>query len=190
MNGSRKRSYHEGLGDEAQDPSHHSGARRAFKQPRRGYGAPDAPLDYGAPSFPPGHPPSPNLLSASSAYANLAPLDPTHPQAFQFPPGPYPGQAMARPNPYMRKKKPRCWEFDSKGYCSRGLTCKYDHSIDFSTMQLPQLPASGDVEEGTHNCPAVEIIVAGTFADVFKDTILRTRLSFCRHRHRSRCRRL
>lgn len=168
LNGSRKRSYHEGLGDEGQGPSYYPGARRAFKQPRRGYGVPDAPLDYGAPSFPPAQAASPNLLSASSAYANIPPLDPTHTQAFPFPPSSYPGQAMARPNPYMRKKKPRCWEFDSKGYCSRGLTCKYDHSIDFSAMQPPQLPAGGDTDEGTQCCLAVQNTVVGTFTDTFQ----------------------
>ena len=91
-----------------------------------------------------------SMLAANPAYANLSapPFDPANPQSFRLPPAPYPGQEMGGANPFMRKKKPRCYEFDAKGYCSRGLTCKFDHSIDFSAMQPPQLPSGPEGDDG------------------------------------------
>ncbi|MBE3046831.1 zinc finger CCCH domain-containing protein [Candidatus Bathyarchaeota archaeon] len=75
---------------------------------------------------------------------------------------------MGRANPFMRKKRQRCREFDSKGYCSRGLTCKFDHSIDFGAMQLPQLPAGGDAYEGMNPWPGSSEPAVETLANMFR----------------------
>ncbi|SPN99588.1 uncharacterized protein DNG_02440 [Cephalotrichum gorgonifer] len=149
LNGSRKRSYQDRLDAETQGSSTaQPDSRRGFKQPRQGYGGADAPPDTTLTPFPMAHPGAPSLLSPSSVYPGFPTLDPATQQSFPFLPGLYPGQNMGAGGPYMRKKKPRCWEFDAKGYCSRGLTCKFDHSVDMSAIQPPQLPAGTGAEDG------------------------------------------
>lgn len=123
-------------------------ARRNFKQQRLEYNGSGAHEGNTATQFSLGHPRAPDLLSPSAVYANLPllPFDPTNPQSFPFPPNMYAGQAAGGLNPFIRKKK-RCWEFDAKGYCSRGLTCKFDHSVDLSAIP-PLQPAGVDTDEG------------------------------------------
>jgi RNA-binding protein 26 len=144
-NGSKKRSFGERHEGEApSDAFPDDDTRRHSKQQRRGPafgGMATAPFGLGNQGV--GGLPSPSSLYAHAA---LFPFDPANPQGFRFPPNLFPGAAGNGLNPSTRKKK-RCWEFDAHGYCSRGLTCKFDHSVDFSA--LPPLPsASLDTDEG------------------------------------------
>lgn len=96
---------------------------------------------------------------------------------------------MGGPNPYMRKKKQRCWEFDAKGYCSRGLTCKFDHSVDLSAMQPPYVPSNADTDDGTLLLSSFFRNLRQTVPNIFQAMTLVIPLSFCMP-HRSPCRHL
>ena len=55
------------------------------------------------------------------------------PQASELPQPVYSGTAMLPP----RRKKGRCRDYDTKGYCSRGNRCMYEHGPDPAYMPTP-----------------------------------------------------
>lgn len=54
-------------------------------------------------------------------------------------------QAMGLPFPDMvggrgpPRRRGRCRDFDTKGYCSRGSTCQYDHGNGNDSLYMPPL---------------------------------------------------
>jgi hypothetical protein len=164
-NASRKRSYHDRGDVEMRDAAEYyangsSSGNRSFKQPRRGrgdgyagYGRDSAtgggfssvgpyrtPTAYGMPT------PAAGAAAGSQAAAAAA-FDPSNPieslmrlQSMgvplpQLPPflGPPPaGQQQQR-------KRQRCRDYDTKGYCARGNSCMYEHGTD-SIFVPPVMP--------------------------------------------------
>ncbi|RDA95219.1 hypothetical protein CP533_1832 [Ophiocordyceps camponoti-saundersi (nom. inval.)] len=54
----------------------------------------------------------------------------------------YPQMAMGtRPQQHQAKAKRRCRDFDTKGYCSRGSTCMFDHGNE--SIYVPPVAARG-----------------------------------------------
>ncbi len=152
QNGSRKRSYNDRGDGDAQDRGYSLGDpnNRAFKQPRRGgqvmgRGGFDGFNPTGSRGGFSGGRPSPMNLQASPPQAfapmpgmpspppGMPPLDPNNPmaailamQAMGFPIPGMPGFPPS-PGPPMAQKKPRCRDYDQKGFCARGNTCQYEH---------------------------------------------------------------
>ncbi|KAI0542940.1 hypothetical protein GGR58DRAFT_450104 [Xylaria digitata] len=128
-----------------------------FKQPRRGGGFGQrggryedayAPKSYRAPRFPgpPGSVPygaplpfAPPPIDAHSIMENIAILQALLPSAADLPPSGYSGTALPPP----RRRKQRCRDFDSKGYCSRGNNCNFEHRAEQAYI-LPPIPGAAD----------------------------------------------
>lgn len=146
QNSSRKRSYHDRNDGDAQDRSHVLGDSngRPFKQPRRGGPGPGmgrGNFDGGRGGFsggrgaptnqvmpPQGFPPMPGMPSPPPG---MPPLDPNNPlaallamQAMGFP---IPGLPDFPQAPPMSQQKPRCKDYDVKGFCAKGNTCQFEH---------------------------------------------------------------
>ncbi|KAH6996501.1 hypothetical protein BKA56DRAFT_471470 [Ilyonectria sp. MPI-CAGE-AT-0026] len=138
--GSRKRGFHdrdEFDGPDTRDGSNHAG--RAYKQPRRGgrggrgddmrggrYGGPPGamhgfPPQQDMPTFDPNNP--------MEAFMQLQAMGLQYPGMPKFP-QPY-GSGRGQP-----RRKGRCRDFDTKGFCSRGSTCQYDHGNE--SIFMPQ----------------------------------------------------
>lgn len=146
--GSRKRGFHdrdEFDGPDTRDGSNQAG--RAYKQPRRGgrggrgddmrggrYGGPPGamhgfPSQQDMPTFDPNNP--------MEAFMQLQAMGLQYPGMPKFP-QPY-GGGRGQP-----RRKGRCRDFDTKGFCSRGSTCQYDHGNE--SIFMPQsmgLPGDG-----------------------------------------------
>ncbi|KAI0419137.1 hypothetical protein F5X98DRAFT_335313 [Xylaria grammica] len=129
-----------------------------LKQQRRGggfgqrggrYEDPYAPKNYrGAPRFP--GPPSsvpygpplpfpPPPIDANSIIENIQILQSLLPSAVDLTPSIYSGTAAPPP----RRRKQRCRDYDSKGYCSRGNNCNFEHGAEQSYI-LPPMPGVAD----------------------------------------------
>lgn len=153
-NGSRKRSYNERGDGDSQDRGFQGGDPngRAFKQPRRGGARGGFDNFNGRGGFagargPPvnlqGLPPQqgfPNMPGMPSPPAGMPPFDPNNPMAailamqamgFPLPSFPTPGSpgvgGPQRPNNTQPTRKPRCRDYDQKGFCARGNTCMFEH---------------------------------------------------------------
>ncbi|KAH8592915.1 hypothetical protein B0O99DRAFT_576039 [Bisporella sp. PMI_857] len=163
QNGSKKRSFNDRGDGDAQDRGYQPGGDlngRAYKQPRRGgptggntgrggfnnindrggymgRGAPVNPQGLPPPNFA-GMPPMP------SPPPGMPPLDPNNPlaallamqqlqQAMGLPPISPMNKGPAQ------SSKPRCRDYDQKGYCVRGSSCKFEHGQD-SVFVPPTTP--------------------------------------------------
>lgn len=111
----------------------HGNNNRPTKQPRRG-GRPGAPRAYGPqgmPNFDPNNPIE-ALLQMQQA------------MAMQFPAmAEYMAQSQANPR---QRRRGRCRDFDTKGYCSRGSTCMFDHGNDPAQLSYDE-PAHDPQEQ-------------------------------------------
>jgi RNA-binding protein 26 len=155
----RKRSYQDrDLGNNPE--SHNNGyGERAYKQPRtRGPRQYQGQMGNGNAGLPgPGFTGVVNSPAGSNVMANaalgpfgdMASFDPNNPMAqmllFQAM-----GSLLGLPGFSMQQQgaptKPgkRCFEYDSKGYCTRGSTCPYDHSNPITVPnQFPGNSMSG-----------------------------------------------
>ncbi|KEY70967.1 hypothetical protein S7711_00804 [Stachybotrys chartarum IBT 7711] len=127
--GSRKRGFQEAADDhDGRDSSHNALLDRAPKQPRRLAGR--GRMAEGRGGRRGGH----SSLAHPPFPQTLPPLDPNNPlealmqmQAMGFP---YPGMPKLPQQPQWGKssrRRGRCRDFDTKGFCSRGSTCMFDH---------------------------------------------------------------
>lgn len=129
--GSKKRSYNDR--DDA-DPSgnqdgHHNGGRPTKQQRKRGRGrGEDKRGDFSAMGMPSFDPQNPATMEAFMA------------MAMQYPGM---GQFMGNGSRGQPRRRGRCRDFDSKGYCSRGTSCMYDHGNE--SLYIPSGP-QGDGE--------------------------------------------
>lgn len=188
--GPRKRGFQDrGDFDAPNGREQFQGGGRLFKQPRRGggfgrrgYVDPDAPqpvqqlAQHGFPGAP-GHNALPYVPTGPAAtMPNFVPAtDPAEAmrqlqqlsqqigmqmaQMSGF--SPQPGFMPHQPPP--QKKRGRCRDYDTKGYCARGQNCKFEHSNgpDATTYSLPapqmsgqiQLPAEGRFQFDVQHAP-------------------------------------
>ncbi|KAI0915145.1 hypothetical protein F4823DRAFT_571067 [Ustulina deusta] len=128
-----------------------------YKQPRRGggfgqrggrYDDPYVPKGYRGTSRFPGPPGSvpyggplpfgPPPIDANSIIENIQILQSLLPSAADFPSSVYSGTFT----PPSRRKQ-RCRDYDTKGYCSRGRNCNFDHVSEQSYI-LPPMPVAID----------------------------------------------
>ncbi|KAI1755263.1 hypothetical protein F4782DRAFT_490758 [Xylaria castorea] len=128
-----------------------------YKQPRRGggfgqrggrYEDPYGPRNYRVPpSFPkpPGSMPygtplpfGPPPIDANSIIENIQILQSLLPSAIDLPPPVYSGTAA----PPSHRRKQRCRDYDTKGYCSRGSSCNFEHGTQ--SYILPPMSAAID----------------------------------------------
>lgn len=155
----KKRSYH----DRADSPElrdYQSGADasgRSFKQLRRGGNAGRGGRfeDFGnfrggmqnqQPSMSPS-----GLLPFPEAPPGLPPFDPNNPMAAflamqqmgftlpGMPPLPEEGRAPAGRQPHQKRNQ-RCRDYDTKGFCARGASCKFEHGGDSIYVPPTALP--------------------------------------------------
>ncbi|KAI2635159.1 hypothetical protein GGS21DRAFT_517195 [Xylaria nigripes] len=135
-----------------------------YKQPRRGGGfgqrggryedsygprsyrgapafaGPPAPAPYGAPL-----PFAPPPIDANSIIENIQLLQSLLPPTVDLPLPVYSGII----NPTQRRKKQRCRDYDSKGYCSRGNKCHFEHGTQ-SLFMPPTIPTTVDEYDPTN----------------------------------------
>lgn len=142
---------------------------RAFKQPRRGgiVGRGGRGDSFGnfrgdqqhqnMPMNTPGMPLSgfPNMPSISSPPPGMPPLDPNNPmatflamQAMGFPGMPplpqgiSPSSNAGPTSTFVQGQRPRrCRDYDTKGFCARGNSCKFEHGND--SIYVPPARADG-----------------------------------------------
>lgn len=161
QNGSRKRSYNdrgEGDGQSGREFSSGFGGGRPLKQPRRGgrgggRGGHDTGFGRGAPTgpmFPGGGYQAPQFPAAGPSGSPV--FDPDNPmeallkmQSMGLPMPPIPNfgsQGRQAHTGQQRKRRQRCRDYDTKGYCARGNTCMFEHGTDSifvpPIMPLPQ----------------------------------------------------
>ena len=151
QNGSRKRSYNERSDADAQGGrDFFSAGGRSFKQPRRGRGGrvQDSSSFRGGPA--PGGFPGTNYQPQFQApRPGAPPFDPNNPMdallklqglGMPLPPMPeFPPQGRS-PHPGQQpRRRQRCRDYDTKGYCARGNTCMFEHGTD-SIFVPPPLP--------------------------------------------------
>ncbi|KAI0548746.1 hypothetical protein F4679DRAFT_549235 [Xylaria curta] len=128
-----------------------------YKQPRRGggfgqrggrYEDPYGPRSHrGPPTFPnpPGSVPygaplpfGPPPIDANSIIENIQILQSLLPATIDLPPPVYSGTAA----PPSHRRKQRCRDYDTKGYCSRGNSCNFEHGT--RPYFLPPMSAAID----------------------------------------------
>ncbi|GAP84780.1 putative RNA recognition motif-containing protein [Rosellinia necatrix] len=159
QNGSRKRAYNDREdGDVDIILTNQPLYNQPYKQPRRGGGfgqrggryedqngqrsfrgsgpfpGPHGSIPYGA-SLP--FPPPP--IDANSILENIQLLQSLLPSGIDLPSPVY--STTVNPQPHRRNK--RCRNYDTKGYCSRGNSCNFEHGAQPS-FNLPPMPAIVD----------------------------------------------
>ncbi len=157
QNSSRKRQYNDRFAIDAQNRGFAQGGDpngRLYKQPRRGGptigrgGFDNFPPRGGGGGYNTSRPPPLNLPPAvpgqlfpgmPSPPPGMPPFDPNNSMAallamqamgFSIPgPGFQGGSPVAGspPGPIMTSYKPRCRDYDQKGFCARGNTCNFEH---------------------------------------------------------------
>lgn len=143
--GSRKRGFQEAADDhDGRDSSHNASLDRAPKQPRRLAGR--GRMAEGRGGRRGGH----SSLAHPPFPQTLPPFDPNNPlealmqmQAMGFP---YPGMPKLPQQPQWGKssrRRGRCRDFDTKGFCSRGSTCMFDHGNESIYMPLTMTQLDG-----------------------------------------------
>jgi len=181
QNGSRKRSYNDRGDGDAQDRGFQPGGDpngRSFKQPRRGnmMGGHMGRGDFnnmngrggfqgrGGPMNLQGPNPPRFMPTMPITPQGMPPLDPSDPiasilamQQLQ--------QAMGLPPLPPMPTKQRCRNYDEKGFCARGHTCKYEHGQD-SVFVPPPKPADEYDPSNSSLMTGVELGSPGGFNGV------------------------
>ncbi|ROW15226.1 hypothetical protein VPNG_02927 [Cytospora leucostoma] len=167
--GARKRGFQERGDFDAPNGREQVQGGRAFKQARRGarfggprgYVDPDRPRpppqeQFGypnAPSFPqPGQAPSMPQFDLSNPMEAMRQLQQLSQQmGLQMPP--FPDYSLQQPQGYQHQRmsqhgRKKCWDYEKKGYCPRGLNCKFEHSTGTEPVynNLPAPQASGQIQ--------------------------------------------
>ncbi|ROW05779.1 hypothetical protein VMCG_05241 [Cytospora schulzeri] len=169
--GARKRGFQERGDFDAPNGRDQFQGGRSFKQPRRGgrfggpkgYVDPDRPrptpqeqFDYPsalAPNAPPfthpGQPLSMPQFDPSNPMEAMRQLQQLSQQmGLQMPPFPdYTQQGYQQQRTPQQGRK-KCWDYEKKGYCPRGLNCKFEHSTGTEPVynNLPTPQASGQIQ--------------------------------------------
>lgn len=133
QNGNKKRSFHDRGEPDAptgRDGPQHGG--RQYKQPRRGGGrggrgpggfqggmmqGPHQGAQQIIPAFDPNNPME-AILKMQQMGIPIPPM-PTYSGGYQPPRG-----------PQVQRRRGRCRDFESKGYCARGQNCMFEHAVD------------------------------------------------------------
>lgn len=169
--GGRKRGFQERGDLDAPTGRDQFQGGRSFKQPRRGgrfggakgYVDPDRPrptpqehFDYStalAPNAPPFTHPGQTL--------SMPQFDPNNPMeamrqlqqlsqqmGLQMPPFPDYTQQGFQQQRIPQQGRKKCWDYEKKGYCPRGLNCKFEHSTGTEPLynNLPTPQASGQIQ--------------------------------------------
>lgn len=169
--GSRKRGFQERGDLDAPNGRDQFQGGRSFKQPRRGgrfggpkgYVDPDRPrptpqehFDYStalAPNAPPFTHPGQTL--------SMPQFDPNNPMeamrqlqqlsqqmGLQMPSFPDYTQQGFQQQRIPQQGRKKCWDYEKKGYCPRGLNCKFEHSTGTEPLynNLPTPQASGQIQ--------------------------------------------
>lgn len=167
QNGSRKRSYHDRGDVQMQDAAdYYNNQPRSYKQPRRGRGGrmddangfrggsatggyPAAgvyqiPPTYGAPTPGAQQPFDPNSFDPNNPMEAMLRLQAMGLPLPPLPPFPQPGQQQQQHPKQPPRRRQRCRDYDTKGYCARGSSCMFEHGTDSifvpPVMPLPQSP--------------------------------------------------
>ncbi|KAK7409451.1 hypothetical protein QQX98_008359 [Neonectria punicea] len=149
--GSRKRGFHDR--DEFDSPDVRDGpyqGDRTYKQPRRG-GRGGRGVDLrggrlgGQPGVLHGFPPQPDMPhfdpnNPMEAFMQMQAMGLQYPGMPKFLQQQY-GGGRAQP-----RRKGRCRDFDTKGFCSRGSTCQYDHGNESIFMPQNMPPSSEEYD--------------------------------------------
>ncbi|KAI1801061.1 hypothetical protein F4811DRAFT_535879 [Daldinia bambusicola] len=177
QNGSRKRAYND-RDDNDVDIILTSQAAQPYKQPRRGgsfsqrggrfdelykprdqngfagpYPAPSRPNGRSALPLPPYFHPSThdhgiaspiNLDSFMENIQRMNQLDIPIPQLPDLPKPVYSGSV-----PPPRRRRQKCRDYETRGYCSRGNNCRFEHGSD--SLMMPPLPTSTSEEYDPNN---------------------------------------
>ncbi|KAH8165238.1 hypothetical protein CIB48_g2999 [Xylaria polymorpha] len=101
-------------------------------------------VHYGTP-LPFGPPP----IDANSILENIQILQSLLPSAMDLPQPAYSGAAV----PPLHRRKQRCRDYDTKGYCSRGSSCNFEHGTQLYTLP----PMSAAVDEYDPNNAALSL---------------------------------
>ncbi|KAB5572504.1 elongation factor 2 [Coniochaeta sp. 2T2.1] len=170
QNGSRKRSYHDRGDVQMQDATeYYPNQPRSFKQARRGRGggrmddangfgrggytaaggAYQTAPTYGAPTPAAGQPPfDPSTFDPNNPMEAMMRLQAMGVPLPRLPPFPQ--------QPPRAKRRQRCRDYDTKGYCARGNSCMFEHrtdSIFVPPVPLPQSPGHEEYDPNAANLP-------------------------------------
>lgn len=141
-NGSKKRTWGEVDMQNAEGTQFGSG--RGLKHARRG-GRFDGDRSHGG--FTPGGPPSAPFLQPPPGMPQFDPNNPLKAmlemQAMGIPLPPMPDYGPQDPGRPQQRRRQRCRDYDTKGYCARGSACMFEHGND-SIFVPPARPAEGD----------------------------------------------
>ncbi|KAI1474021.1 hypothetical protein F4774DRAFT_402164 [Daldinia eschscholtzii] len=126
--------------DEPYKPRDQNGFSGAYPAPSRSNGRSGPPLP---PSFhPSAHdqamPPPINLDNLMENLQRMNQLDVPIPQLPDLPKPVYSGSV-----PPPRRRRQKCRDYETRGYCSRGSNCKFEHGSD-SLMMPPLQPSASD----------------------------------------------
>lgn len=158
QNGSRKRPYNERGDVDMQDVGEYSA--NGYKQPRRGRGGrSDYTAGFGrgaaAAGFPGvgGYQPQPQQPQFGLPLSGSAPaFDPANMESFMkmqsFMPLPMPGFPPQGPQGFSGPpiRRQLCRDYETKGYCARGNSCRFDHPTD-SIFVPPTAPQTNEGEQ-------------------------------------------
>lgn len=116
-----------------------NGGSRAFKQPRRGAARRGRGGMDGFPSLPGMAQGMPHFDPASTMEALMQ----MQAMGLPFPSFPnFADQGNFRGGRKQGRRRGRCRDFDTKGYCSRGSTCMFDHGNE--SVYMPPVGAKGE----------------------------------------------
>lgn len=178
--GARKRGFQERGDFDAPVGRDQFQGGRSFKQPRRGgrFGGPKGYVDPDRPrptlqeQFDYSNALSPNASPFTPGQALAMPqFDPSNPMeamrqlqqlsqqmGLQMPPFPDFNQQGYQQQRMPQQGRKKCWDYEKKGYCPRGLNCKFEHSTGTEPVynNLPTPQASGQIQlpsEGRFDTP-------------------------------------
>lgn len=159
QNGSRKRAFHDRGDVQMQDAAdYYSNNTRSYKQPRRGRGGRMDEANGFRTGLATGGFQAASAYQLSPTYGASTPgaqqqpfdpnnFDPNNPleammrlqaMGVPLPPlPPFPGQQQLSGPPQRRRQ--RCRDYDTKGYCARGNSCMFEHGTD-SIYVPPAMP--------------------------------------------------
>ncbi|KAI1826397.1 hypothetical protein F4861DRAFT_497052 [Xylaria intraflava] len=119
------------------------------------FSGPPGPVPYNAPL-----PFAPPPIDASSIIENIQLLQSLLPPTVDLPLPVYSGII----NPFPRRRKQRCRDYDSKGYCSRGNKCNFEHEAQplYMPPPIPTVVDEYDPNDATLSLPPLGLPQSST----------------------------